>query len=86
MRILLAAAHQIRRMMQAEKIKSYKEVAVKLNLSPARVSQIMDLLFLSPRIQEEILAGDNEKIAGLTEKDVSRIAKIRDWQKQILNG
>ena len=38
-------------------LKSYAEAAVKLGITRARVSQVMQLMNLSPRIQEEILTG-----------------------------
>lgn len=83
LRILLAAAHQIRQMMGAEKLNSYKVVAVKLNLSPARVSQIMDLLFLAPKIQEDILCGENDRGNRLSEKVIREVAtKNMEWDLQ----
>lgn len=85
LRILLAAAHQIRRMMQSENIKSYKAVAERLNLSPARVSQIMDLLLLAPSIQGEILLGKRNEIAQLSERTVRELLNAMEWGEQERN-
>lgn len=54
---LLALAYLIDRRVEAGEIESYAEAARALNLSKARVSQIMGLLNLPVPTQEAILLG-----------------------------
>ena len=51
-------------------------------MSPARVSQLMTLNFLSTEIQESILTLPSEKITHLSDNTLREIASEVDWQKQ----
>jgi glutamine synthetase len=53
--ITLALAHAIRRAIDAGEIRDQAHVAQKFGTTRARVTQLLDLTFLAPRIQEEIL-------------------------------
>ena len=59
-----------------------KQIAGWLNMTPPRISQILNLLFLSPVIQKEILLSNDEKIRALTEHKILAITKEIDWEKQ----
>ena len=52
---LLALAHRLDTMVRGGEVKGYAELARLGRVSPARLSQILLLLHLSPAIQEEIL-------------------------------
>ena len=78
----LVLAHQIQRLLDDGKVKTFKQIAQWLNMTPARISQIMNLLFLAPDIQEQILLSENEKVRQLTEYKIYKITMEIDWQKQ----
>ncbi len=53
----LALAYYIERQVESGELESYAEAARLLGMSRARISQVMNLLTLSPGIQEAILTG-----------------------------
>jgi hypothetical protein len=65
-------------------VKDYAELARFGQVTRARLTQIMNLLNLSPDIQEEILflapvAGEREAVA---ERRVRAVAAMADWREQ----
>jgi|CXWL01.1.fsa_nt_gi DNA invertase Pin-like site-specific DNA recombinase len=78
----LILARQISRLFDEGRIRDFKQAAVWLNMSPARVSQLMSLNFLSTEIQESILTLPSEKISTLSDNTLREIASEVDWQKQ----
>jgi len=78
----LILAYQIQELFDNGKATSLKQVATWLHMTYARISQIMNLLFLAPDIQEEILLSDKEAIKDLTEHKIRKIAIEPIWQKQ----
>lgn len=78
----LILARQISRLFDEGRIRDFKQAAVWLNMSPARVSQLMTLNFLSTEIQENILTLPTEKISHLSDNTLREIASEVDWQKQ----
>ena len=54
---MLALAHHVERLIDRGKLKDYAEAARMLGVSRARIAQVLNLLVLSPEIQEEILLG-----------------------------
>jgi len=54
---LLALAYYIERLIDQGRVKDYAEVARLLGISRARVTQIVNLLGLSVRVQEAVLMG-----------------------------
>ena len=55
---LLALAYLIERKVEACSVKDYADAAKRLGLTRARVTQVMNLLLISPEIQEMILVGE----------------------------
>ena len=49
---------EVQRLVGEGSVKSYADAARQLGVSRARVSQILNLLNLSPRVQEGLLLGD----------------------------
>ncbi|MBU4375873.1 MAG: hypothetical protein KKD29_00160 [Candidatus Omnitrophica bacterium] len=82
LRQTLVLAYQVQKLLKDDKAKTMKQVAQWLNMTPARISQIMNLLFLAPDIQKEILLSKNEKVHQLTEYKIFKIIMEIDWQKQ----
>jgi site-specific DNA recombinase len=78
----LILAHQINRLMDEGRITDLKQASVWLNMSPARVSQIVTLNFLSTEIKESLLTFPAERIAHISDNTLRNIASEIDWQKQ----
>jgi len=54
---VLALAYSVERQVRTGAIRNYREAARRLGISHARMSQVMALLWLAPRIQAEVLIG-----------------------------
>lgn len=78
----LILAYQLQQLFDNGKAQGLKEVGGWLNMTHARISQIMNLLSLAPFIQEEMLLSDNERVCRLTEHKIRKIAMQLDWKKQ----
>lgn len=81
---LVALAHRIDGLVRAGELRDYAEVALIAGLTRARISQITNLLNLSPDIQEQLLfmnrpATGREPIG---EQHVRPIALEPDWKQQ----
>lgn len=78
----LLLAHQIQLVLDQRKAQSLKQVSEWLNISQQRLYQIFNLLFLSPRIQEEILLRNNPGLFEIPEYKLRPIMDEIDWDKQ----
>jgi hypothetical protein len=78
----LVLAYQIQELFDKGKARNLGQVAQWLHTTHARISQIMNLLFLAPDIQEEILFSDEEKVFQLTEHKIRKIPMEVNWAKQ----
>ena len=74
---LMACAIVFDEMLARGEVRSYRDIAAIAQVSPARVSQVMALLELAPRIQEAVLSGEDA-----TERHLRPIDTITDWTKQ----
>ena len=79
---LLALAHRWNQLIEEGVVDNYAEIARMMGLSRARVTQIMDLLYLAPKIQEEILLASDKPQLIIPERSVRKIFRIHDWIKQ----
>jgi predicted XRE-type DNA-binding protein len=77
---LLALAHRWNRLILEGSIVNQVEIARIFGISRARVSQIMDLAYLTPEIQEHILFGKIDEV--IPERVVRSITHILIWEKQ----
>ena len=82
LRQYMVLAYQIQETLDRDSTTTAKQIATWLNMTPPRISQILNLLFLSPVIQKEILLSNDEKIRALTEHKILAITKEVDWEKQ----
>ncbi len=87
---LLALAHRWNRLMDEGVVSSYAEIASLMGLSRARVTQIMDLLYLAPDIQDEILMSPSKGsfAPDVPEREMRRITQTPGWaeQRKLLRG
>jgi len=81
---LMALALRLERLIETGEIKDQAEIARLGHVTRARVTQIMNLLYLAPDIQEAILflpltmSGRDP----IREKHVRSIAAVLDWKEQ----
>ena len=80
----LLLAHQIEQLTEDSSDISLKKISDWLGVTYPRIKQITALLFLCPKIQEEILLMDDEKVNRIKEYALRPIEKEIDWQKQLL--
>jgi DNA invertase Pin-like site-specific DNA recombinase/transcription elongation factor Elf1 len=78
----LILAHQLQRLFDEGKVKSLKQASEWLNMIQVRVDQVINMLFLSPDIQKEIICAENKVIGLVPEYKLRIIANEADWQKQ----
>jgi len=81
-RQFLILAHQISNTLKETPKRTLKEIASWIRYTPARMSQIMGLLFLSPFIQEKIILSDELNINKISINKISSIAKELLWDEQ----
>ena len=80
---LLALAHRWNRLVEEGVVANHAEIARMMGLSRARVTQIMDLLYLAPEIQEYILSSStdgSQKV--IPERAVRSITRLPIWKDQ----
>jgi hypothetical protein len=81
---LLALAIKMDGMLQRGEVKNYAELAVLGHVSRARITQIMDLLYLAPDIQESILflTESGHGNSAIHERDLRQLLRITAWEEQ----
>ncbi len=75
----LALAYKIERLVEAGELRDYADAARTLGMTRARLTQIVNLRWLTPRIQEAIIEG---KISA-SERDLRSTACNPVWERQI---
>lgn len=78
----LVLAHQIEGLLDTGKINDVKQLTGHLNMSHARIHQLMAMTLLSPAIQEEILLGKADRLAEIPEYKLREVTNEADWQNQ----
>jgi hypothetical protein len=80
---LVALAIKFQWMVDGGEVRDYADLARLGYVTPARITQIMNLLNLAPDIQEGLLAlGDGAASYEITEHDLRRITAAVDWEEQ----
>lgn len=74
----LALGHRIVMAVESGEVRGYGEVAQRMGVSQPRVSMLVALTFLSPRIQGAILAGDE----GMEFRTLLKLARMDSWRGQ----
>ena len=74
--IMLALAHKIQEAIDREVVRDRAEVARRLGITRARVTQLLDLTLLAPEIQEEILFAEAvDGVEPISERAIRNIVK-----------
>ena len=80
--LMLALAH-IQQAIDRGAVQDRAEVAWRLGLTRARVTQLLDLTLLAPEIQEQILFAESvDGIEPMSERAVRRVTSARSWTEQ----
>ncbi|MCQ9207116.1 MAG: hypothetical protein NG740_04480 [Omnitrophica bacterium] len=82
LRQLLVLAYQIKRELEKTPHGTLREISEWLGLTRGRISQILNLLFLAPKIQEDIVLSDKKLLLFIPEHKIRPIIKEIDWEKQ----
>jgi len=77
----LILAHQIDQIAHERKC-TLKEIAQWIGISPSRICHIVNMLLISPRIQEEILLSNNKALFTIPEYKLRDVSIEEDWDKQ----
>ena len=75
---LLALAHRIEQLAENRGIADYAQAARVFGMTRPRMTQVMNLLRLSPEIQEQILTGS----IVATERSLRTLAGLPNWEHQ----
>lgn len=83
---LLALAHHFQHLLHTGQVKDLAEIARLGGISRARATQIANLAFLAPSVQELVVLGEGEgQEAGrgvLGEHTLRALAGMVDWEEQ----
>jgi hypothetical protein len=80
---MLALAHKIQQAIDRGAVRDRAEVARRLGLTRARVTQLLDLMLLVPDIQEQILFAESvDGVEPLGEKAVRAMTCSMSWGEQ----
>ena len=81
--ITLALAHKIQQAIDCGVVRDCAEVARRLGLTRARLTQVMDLTLLAPDIQERILFAEAEDgVEPATERRLREVVRRDTWADQ----
>ncbi len=80
---LMALAIKFQDMMDRGEVRDYADIARLGYVSRARLTQIMNLSLLAPRIQERLLGGDLPDWPSMTERDLRSVAARVYWAEQV---
>jgi len=78
--LLLVLGHHFERLVRDGVVRDYAEIARRTGLTRARVTQIVDLTLLSPRIQDAILATTERECP--VERVLRKLCASPSWSLQ----
>jgi hypothetical protein len=83
--VMLALAHKIQDAIDRGVARDRAEVARRLGLTRARLTQLMDLTLLAPNIQEQILFAESvDGVEPLAERSIRALLRTPRWAQQHL--
>ena len=83
MRQDLILAHQLQELMEKDKMVTVRQISKWVGLTYRRILQIMDILYLASKIQEEILFSEEIAIYRISERKIQEVVKEVLWEKQL---
>jgi hypothetical protein len=79
---LIALAHKLDGLVQSGVVSDYGTLARLGHVTPARLTQILALLYFSPAIQEHLMFLPAVDARFISELQLQRIAWVPDWDRQ----
>jgi len=80
---MLALAHKIQDAIDRGVVRDRAEVARRLGLTRARLTQLMDLTLLAPDLQEQILFAESvDGVVPMRERELRTVAHAKTWDEQ----
>ncbi|MFN5945514.1 MAG: hypothetical protein ACK5Q4_01715 [Phycisphaerae bacterium] len=81
---LMALAIRLEGLIRSGEVKSQRELAAVANVTPARVTQILNLLHLCPQIQEQLLSVPPVILGKdpIAERELRKVVAIPCWHRQ----
>jgi len=81
--LMLALAHKIATAIASGQLRDQADAARRLDLTRARVTQLLALLTLAPDLQERVLFLESiDGIEPLTERALRLVTRARSWEEQ----
>jgi DNA-binding transcriptional ArsR family regulator len=81
---LLALGHQLRGLLDRGEVEGVGELARRLGVSQPRVSQVLALTYLAPRIQAEIAALEAvDGVEPMSERPLRKVLRAVGWRGQV---
>jgi hypothetical protein len=81
--VMLALAHKVQQAIDRGAVRDRAEMARRLGLTRARVTQLLDLTLLAPEIQEQILFAESvDGLEPMSERSVRAATRSLDWDQQ----
>ncbi len=81
---MLALAHRLQLMIDTREFESQGDLARHFGLTPARITQLLDLILLAPDIQEEILFLEAvDGIEPVSERGLRMVLATKAWEEQM---
>jgi hypothetical protein len=79
----LALAHHLQNAIDRGAVADRTTIALRLGVTKARITQLLDLTLLAPDIQELVLAMEAvDGVEPMSERALRTIAQIREWREQ----
>jgi len=75
---LLALGYKVRRLLDSGALPDQREAAARLGIVFPQLTHILNLTYLSPRIQQRILAGE----LPVGEHEIRNVCRLLDWTAQ----
>jgi hypothetical protein len=75
--------HHFERLVRDGVVKDYAEIARRTGLTRARVTQIVNLTLLAPRIQQLILGPEELAGTDLSERQLRSSKAVSEWSSQL---
>lgn len=70
-------------MLEKDAAMTSRQIAEWLNMTPARMCQVLEILLLCPKIQKDILSSKNKQLYAFGEYKIRKIIREPLWEKQL---
>jgi hypothetical protein len=79
----LALAHHLQNAIDRGAVADRTTIALRLGVTKARITQLMDLTLLAPDLQDQVLTMEAvDGVEPMSERALRKVAQIREWREQ----